>query len=440
MSKLTVRELQSLTADNRGQKLIDDGNLRGTVRVSKQGEVSVFFEWRYRYGGSKKSIACGTWPKVSLAAIRKERDEARKVFDGGQDPALARKVARVEKAAQQKTQLAEIEEQMARATVRDLFDRWVSLELAKRKESSRAEVVRAFTKDVLPMIGKLYAEDVTKSHVMRVLDAILARNAPRLANRTLSDLRQMFGFGYVRGIVQNDPTHRIRKADVGGKETERDRVLEESEIRELARKLPDANLQKPSELAVWIMLSTGCRVGDLMKAQWSEIDFDAGTWTFQPEKDKTHIQRTHTVFLSDFAVEQFRQLWAYSGVSRWLYPNTSDSGPVCKKSITRQLGDRQTEHTLSKRTELTGALKLTGGRWTPHDLRRTATTMMVELGVSSDVAQRCTYHLEQDRIKRTYNRAQQREEQARAWAALGTRLDLLVNSDDTNVAMLRRRA
>lgn len=48
---------------------------------------------------------------------------------------------------------ARLKQQAARATVRDLFDRWVSLELAQRKESSRKELVRAFEKDVLPLIG-----------------------------------------------------------------------------------------------------------------------------------------------------------------------------------------------------------------------------------------------------------------------------------------------
>ncbi|TAN50624.1 MAG: hypothetical protein EPN21_08485 [Methylococcaceae bacterium] len=82
---------------------------------------------------------------------------------------------------------------------------------------------------------------------MNVLDNILARGARRLANRTLSELRQMFGFGYARDIIRNDPTHRLKKADIGGKETERDRVLDENEIRELARKVSASKLYPPSE-------------------------------------------------------------------------------------------------------------------------------------------------------------------------------------------------
>jgi integrase len=440
MAELTEKKLQSLKAEDKGKKLSDGRSLQGTVRVKSDGKVSVFFTWRYKFEGKAKDLACGTWPGEKLASIRKNRDQARRILEQGKDPALERKAEKLETRAEQQAKVAELQVQLARPTVRDLFDRWVSLELAKRKESSRNELVRSFEKDVLPVIGQLPAEDVTKAHVMKVLDNILARGAHRLANRTLSEMRQMFGFGYARDIVKSDPTHRLKKEDIGGKETERDRVLSEDEIRELARKIPDANLYRPSECAVWIMLSTGCRVGDLMKATWDEIDFEARTWTFTPEKDKTHIKRSHTIFLSDFTLRQFQRLREVTGSSPWLYPDNSGTKPVCKKSITKQVGDRQRTEALKNRSKLTGALLLSGGTWTPHDLRRTCTTLMVELGVLPEVAHLCTYHLEQDRTKRTYNRSKQQAAQAEAWRLLGERLDLLTRGDTDNVVTLRQRA
>ena len=439
MAKLTEKSLQALRPDDHGKLLSDEGALRGTVRATRDKAIGVSFSWRYRFGGKLKDIRVGTWPTDSLATIRKERDKARRILEEGRDPALERKTVKLETRVSQQAGFIELQEQLARPTVQDLFDRWVTLELAQRKESSRAELVRSFKKDVLPSIGQIPAEDVNKAHIMKVLDGILARGARRLANRTLSELRQMFGFGYVRDIVKNDPTHRLKKEDIGGKETERDGVLSEDEIRELARKIPDANLYRPSECAVWIMLATGCRVGDLMKATWGEIDFEAGTWTFTPEKDKAHIKRTHTVFLSEFAIHQLKHLREVTGSSDWLYPDTSGTKPVCKKSITKQLGDRQRTQPLKNRSKLTGSLRLSGGPWTPHDLRRTCTTLMVELGVAPDVAHLCTYHLEQDRIKRTYNRSKQQAAQAEAWRVLGARLDVLTRGDADNVVILQRQ-
>ncbi|WP_194270020.1 tyrosine-type recombinase/integrase [Candidatus Methylospira mobilis] len=357
----------------------------------------------------------------------------------GIDPAL-KKANDIQRNRQE--QLAEklkLDQQAARATINDLFDRWVSLELSQRKESSRDELVRAFNKDVLPVIGKMPADDVTKAHVMNILDNILSRGARRLANRTLSELRQMFGFGYTRDIIKTDPTHRLSKADIGGKETQRDRVLSEAEIRLLTIKIPEAGLHPATECAIWIMLATGCRIGDLMKATWDEIDQEARTWVFSPEKDQTHIKRTHTVYLSDFAWRQFERLRDYNGGGQWLYPNREVTAPVCKKSVTKQIGDRQrTKAPLSGRSRLVDSLVLPGGNWTPHDLRRTCVTVMVELGVSGDVAHLCTYHIEQDVIKRTYNRAKQVEAQKQAWKLLGDRLEILTSGNIDNVVLLRQ--
>ena len=72
------------------------------------------------------------------------------------------------------------------------------------------------------------------------------------------------------------------------------------------------------------------------------------------------------------------------------------------------------------------ALILPGGRWTPHDLRRTGATMMVALGVLPGVADRCLNHREQNRIRRTYFGHAYETEQREAWSILGARLATLV--------------
>ena len=434
INKLTDVAFRKIKTTDTEQLLSDGGGLYVRVRSSADGGA-ISFRFVYRVEGKQRWLTLESYPEMKLAEARALRESYKQLVQKGIDHRLEKRNEASRNRQAQLDEKVRLEKLAARATVRDLFDCWVSLELAKRKESGRNELIRSFEKDVLPVIGMIPAEDVTKAHVMQVLDNILARSAHRLANRTLSEMRQMFGFGYARDIVKNDPTHRLKKADIGGKETERDRVLSEDEIRELARKIPGANLYCPSECAIWIMLSTGCRVGDLMKATWDEIDFGARTWTFAPEKDKTHIKRTHTIFLSDFALRQFERLREVSGSGLWLYPDTSGSKPVCKKSITKQIGDRQRTEALRNRSKLTGALLLSGGSWTPHDLRRTCTTIMVELGVLPDVAHLCTYHLEQDRIKRTYNRSKQQAAQAEAWRVLGERLELLTREDIGNVVL-----
>ena len=151
-----------------------------------------------------------------------------------------------------------------------------------------------------------------------------------------------------------------------------------------------------------------------------------GSWLIPAENSKNG--KPHSVTLSPFAVRQFEYVRAHNGSSAWCYPNTDDSGPVCSKTVTKQLGDRQRQPdqgTMSRRSAKAQALLLPGGKWTPHDLRRTGATVMTALGVLPEVAERCLNHTEENKVKRTYQRHSYTKEMSEAWNRLGEYLDLV---------------
>ena len=319
----------------------------------------------------------------------------------------------------------------SRMTVNDLFEHWASVDLIRRKDQG-AEMRRLFTRDILPKIGNLAAEDVRRRHITEITDVFLARNTPRMAKVAFSSIRQMFKFAVVREIVDADPTAAISKFNIGGQSVERDRVLSDDELKLLVKLLPESGLALTTKIAVWIALSTGCRIGELMTAEWSNIDLEKHEW-FMPT---TKNGKSHTIQLSAFAVEQFQFLYEITGASRWCFPNRHDTGALCPKTINKQLQDRQRQPDQTKlkgRSQNSQALILPGGKWTPHDLRRTAATMMVEAGILPEVADRCLNHTEQNKIKRTYQRYSYAKEMRHAWEVLGQRLTILAQPEGSNV-------
>ncbi|CAI8714303.1 hypothetical protein EMIT0196MI5_170094 [Pseudomonas sp. IT-196MI5] len=70
MAKITIKELESLTADDAGRIFREDGNLAGRISVRNDG-VSVSFFYRYRWGDQNKEYACGSWPRKSLTDIKR---------------------------------------------------------------------------------------------------------------------------------------------------------------------------------------------------------------------------------------------------------------------------------------------------------------------------------------------------------------------------------
>ncbi|MDT4836445.1 Tyrosine recombinase XerD [compost metagenome] len=337
-----------------------------------------------------------------------------------------------EKEAEQRRLAAEkaaIEEaharQAARKTVQDLFDHWAKVDLINRKDGGD-EVRRMFNKDVLPLLGTMPLDEVRKGHITEVTDALLARGVNRMAKLIFSLMRQMFRFAVDRDLLEHDPTASIRKAKIGGKDVERDRVLSEDEIRSLAKLVPEARLLPSTEVAIWIALSTCCRIGELMNARWENVDLKSGSWLIPAEDSKNG--KAHMVTLSQFAIRNFERIKPLSGSSEWCYPNTKKTGPVCSKTVTKQLGDRQRQtgqEVMSNRSAKAQALLLKGGKWTPHDLRRTGATLMTALGVLPEVAERCLNHTEENKIKRTYQRHSYTKEMSSAWNKLGHHLDML---------------
>lgn len=415
-------------------------------RITTRGERTFYFRYTTS-DGSRDTLPIGAYdPKGSaglrLAEARSKAGQWSKIYQSGiknlrshfaqteSDKIQADEAQRLQTVRD--AQQAELELQR-RLTIRQVFDRWASTELtphlrADGKRSGRKDGGQysreQFERRIFPALGDVAAVDVRKADLLAILDAVKAEGKLRTCNVLLTDLKQMFHFALAREIVDRNPLDTITKRQAGGAETERERVLSPDEVSALARQLPKANMGKRSELAIWLTLATGCRVGELMNAQWKHIDRQARTWHLPDTKN----QRPHTIHLSDFALDKFAALEGFREPVPWVFPNTKSTAPVCVKSFGKQLADRQRtpDQRLKNRTAATESLILPGGKWTAHDLRRTAATLMASLGTSSDVIDECLNHMIQSRVTRVYIRDRRETEQAKAFDALGKKLTELV--------------
>ena len=301
--------------------------------------------------------------------------------------------------------------------------------------------MRMLRKDVINVLGHRDLRSIGRSDLLACLDGIVARGARVQANHCLVALKQFYRWCEARDWVDRSPLTWIAKKQVGGNIKERDRVLSLDEIRALRDQLPRANLERHAELAIWILLSTLVRIGELSRAAWKDVDLDAGVW-YLPE---TKNGQPHTVFLSDFARRQFRELKRHTGWSSWVMPSARKRAiekeapspevdiPIGPKALTKQFIDRQSHANKKHRTQAKETLTLYGGRWTPHDLRRTGATLMGESGVMSEVIERCLNHKEHRKVVRTYQRQELLPERREAWRTLGDVLDAILKDTPRKV-------
>jgi len=340
-----------------------------------------------------------------------------------------------------------------RISIKKLFSKWQSVELKSHKTTDGKRIGRKdnglytlnqFTRHVFPTIGDIPANEIKKSDVLSILDNLKSEGKLRTCNVLLADLKQMFKFAVKREVIPFNPIETLTKRDAGGPENESDRFLTYQEIFKLSRIMPTAKLAMRSQYACWLILSTGCRVGELLKANWSDVDLINRRWRIPETKN----ERPHNIHLSEFATNYFQQLkdlqqTNHVGVTiSWVFPNRKLNGAVCIKSLNKQTADRQRANDLSmkNRSKMTSSLMLDGGKWRPHDLRRTSATCMSQLGFSADVIDECLNHKIQSRMTRIYIRDRREMDQAKAFDALGQLLSDLTtqNTKISNVTSLRQ--
>lgn len=454
MSRLTVKLLEAITADDDGTVLREDGGLVGKVRAGVRG-VTVLFRYEFKQEGKKRDHSLGSWPKKSLARIRAERDEVKTIAAKGIVPSAARKAAKIEAQLAVAATLADAERQITESkTVADLFEEWLRDGVAR--EDGNAELRRSFNKDVLPLIGSKPLRSLCEKDLLTILRSVKARGLNRTIVIRSNDIGQMLRWAEKRKpwrslMADGNPADLI---DVNNLldhdyQEQRDRLLASDEIRELRdiffRLERDYQSLSPGQkysgirpvnmrvqAAVWICLSTLCRIGELLKSEWQHVDLDKGTWFIPAAATKGHKgkRQDHHVFLSAFALEQFQRLKIETGHTPFCFPSKDLKCHVDTKTVSKLIGDRQCSlktrsKPLSGRHHDDSLVLSQGskGEWTPHDLRRTGATLMQELGVTLENIDRCQNHLlGGSRVRRHYLHYDYAKEKNEAWSRLGDHL------------------
>lgn len=458
MARLTAKQLEALSAVDNGRILREDGGLVAKVRAGVRG-VTVQFRYEFKLDGLKRDQSLGSWPKKSLAQIRTDRDEVKATASKGIDPTAARKAAKIEAQAAIAATIAEAERQAAdNKTVADLFDEW--LRDGVSRQDGNAELRRSFTKDVLPLIGKKPLRNLTDKDLLSVLRTIKSRGLNRAMVIRSKDIEQMLRWAEKRKpwrtlMVDGNPADLVdvKKLLDHDYQEQRDRLLSPNEIRELrdifARleqnydALPAGQkysgirpVNERVQCAVWICLSTLCRIGELLKSEWRHVDLDKGTWFIPAEATKGHKgkRQDHHVFLSSFAMGQFKRLKAETGHTPYCFPSKNEQNHVDTKTVSKLIGDRQCRFK-NRSKPLAGrhhddSLVLdqgAKGEWTPHDLRRTGATMMQGLGITLEIIDRCQNHLlGGSKVRRHYLHHDYANEKSEAWKLLGDRLEAIL--------------
>lgn len=462
-SKWTIKELDAVDPGWKGDTLNDSNGLSGEVRVNSDS-VSIVFRCAFKLQGKVKWHYCGTYPTVDMASIRDERDKARNLIKSGIDPRANKIAVKIEaQAAIVEVIRADEQKHTEAFTFNDLYNIWIK-DGVNRSDGNKY-LSQSFGRHALPTLGNIEVRHLSEKHLRDLYRAIITTGKTPTAVELSKDIGQMLRWAEKRKpwralMIDGNPSELVEIKKLVPKDytKERKRQLSIEEIIKLktifettAQNYADAPnkygterpLKKEVQIALWLCLGTICRIGELLKTEWKHVDFEQRTWFIPAANTKGERGRKcdQLVYLSDFTLDQFKQLHALTGDSNWAFPARYKDGPVNDKSVSKLVGDRQVKfksrtRKLKCRVE-NNNLVVGDEEWTPHDLRRTGATLMQKLKINRDVINLCQNHVIGSKVDRVYLLDDYADEKREAWNKLGDRLEAILSAP--NIVTLKSR-
>jgi integrase len=335
------------------------------VRITSAGVVSFILD--YRVFGRQRRFTIGRYPDLTATAARIRARELRVRIDSGHDPMEERNQRRTE------------------PTLGDLATEYLASDTERKKRPNTVRNDQRMVEIIIrPKIGPLRLKAIGKRDI-EALHASL-KETPYQANRVLALLSSMFNYAMqVLGWTTANPVKGVERFH----EEKRENWLSVEQIqrfREALDKYEDQNAAN----ALRLLLLTGSRASEALKAHWSEFDLQRRVWT--KPSHHTKQKKLEYVPLSDPALDLLHGMRPKHATGP-LFPGAN--GKTARVTIRRPWVQA------CKAAGLVEAISLKGKRrsvtrYRPtvriHDLRHSFASHLVSNGVSLQIVGKLLGH------------------------------------------------
>lgn len=351
----------------------------------RRGRKVYYVRYRSPIDGRHRRAKLGVYPEVSLVDARERARDYRGQKDRGVDP--------VHEAAKEEV-----------PTFREV---WMSyrdhLQNRPIPKVTWPEDERKMNVDLLPEWGDLPADKVNRRMVRAKLRYIAERRgSPVSRNRTLALIASMYNWALsedlLEGILTVSPCQGIKMLP----EQPRTVALDWEQIRTLWEWLEEQDTV-PAR-AMQMVLISGCRRGEVLGAEWGELD-DDGWWTIPAARIKTNkrLKRNHRVYLGAPLAQSV--LERLPGGGQYLFPSP-----------------REGRYRDIRKVVMAARVVLGDHDWSTHDLRGTYITRLLEIGIPEILVSELVNHSRRTVTGRVYNQYAYDKEKRAAMETWDTRL------------------
>jgi len=387
---LTDTALKHLKQKEKMYKVAD----RDGMYVVMTPSGRLIFRYDYRLNGRRETLTLGRYGDagISLARAREKCLDARRAVAEGRSPAQEKQ--------REKLRLKEAR------SFGQFGERW--FEEAPMAESTRSMRRVIFDRDIVSVWKNRPLTEITPDDLRALCMKVKDRGAPATAIHVRDIVKQIYGFAILHGERIKNPADDVGPASIATFAA-RDRALSPTEIRIALRQLEHVPTLPTIRLGLRLILLTMVRKSELLEAVWDEVDFENAVWSIPKERMKRG--KPHNVYLSRQSFDIMVALKTCAGNSHYLLPSRYDADAPTSRAtfnrITYAVVERAKKETLPL------------DPFTVHDLRRTGSTLLNELGFNRDWIEKCLAHEEGRSSRGVYNKAeyeQQRRHMLQEWA------------------------
>ena len=370
--RLSTAKIQNATAQNKTVRLFDGRGLY--LEIAPTG--SRWWRFKYRFAGMEKRISLGVYPDVGLKKAHDRRDERAKL------------VAR----------------------------EWFEKHSANWEASYSVKLLARLEANIFPWLGDRPIRDIKPPELLSVLRRVESRGVLETAHRLMNYCGNIYRYAVATGRAERDISSDLSGALPPSTPQHHASVTDPEGVAALLRAIDGYRGSNVTRYALQLAPLVFVRPGELRKAEWSEIELEAGEWRIPAERMK--MKKKHIVPLSRQAVAIVRALQPLTGKGHYVFP-----------------GARSRERCMSENT-VNGALRRlgwSGSEMTGHGFRSMASTLLNEQGWNRDAIERQLAHTERNSIRAAYNYAEHLPERRRMMQAWSDYLDTLKRRPDAGV-------
>ncbi|MBA6362318.1 tyrosine-type recombinase/integrase [Colwellia sp. BRX8-4] len=369
---LTNTEVDKAKPQAKVSSLFDGEGLE--LKINPSGTKKWIFKYYKPFTKKRTNLTLGVYPDISLADARKLRAKSKELLAKDIDP----KDHKNKVSLQQKERLEN--------TLVSVATRWFEIKRGEVTPDYATDIWRSLELHVLPSLGKYPISEITAPIAIKAVTPIAEKGTLETVKRLNQRLNEIMNYAVNTGLIYSNPLIGIKAAFEKPKKQNMPSI-KPNELPNLMQSLSVASIKIVTRYLIEWQLHTMVRPGEAVKARWSEIDFDNQLWNIPAETMKK--KRPHSVPLSEQVLNLLESIKPISGHREFIFP--ADRDP-------RSHANESTANAAIKRMGYKGKL-------VAHGLRSLASTTLNEQGFDGDVIEAALAHVDDNEVRRAYNRA-----------------------------------